>query len=38
MENNENCIYCNVKNDPEEHIVFENETCYFIQKDSEHSY
>jgi diadenosine tetraphosphate (Ap4A) HIT family hydrolase len=31
----ENCPYCNVNTDIEQQIVLENETCYFIQKDSE---
>lgn len=35
MEYQKECIYCNVKNDLEQQIVFENETCYFIQKASE---
>ncbi|MEH7886272.1 HIT family protein [Bacillus sp. JJ1609] len=29
------CPYCNVFADAEQEIVFENETCYFIQKESE---
>ncbi len=31
----ETCPYCNVHADEEQQIVFENETCYFIQKESE---
>ncbi|GAM12953.1 HIT family protein [Mesobacillus selenatarsenatis] len=31
----ENCPYCNVNADEEQEIVLENETCYFIQKESE---
>ncbi|UYZ21284.1 HIT family protein [Mesobacillus jeotgali] len=31
----ENCPYCNVNTDEEQQIVLENETCYFIQKESE---
>ncbi|WP_371931981.1 HIT family protein [Mesobacillus subterraneus] len=31
----ENCPYCNVNTDVEQEIVLENETCYFIQKESE---
>jgi diadenosine tetraphosphate (Ap4A) HIT family hydrolase len=31
----EDCPYCNLKADVEQDIVFENETCYFIQKESE---
>ncbi|MFT9599285.1 HIT family protein [Mesobacillus sp.] len=31
----ENCPYCNVNADEEQQIVLENETCYFIQKESE---
>ncbi|MCM3664017.1 HIT family protein [Mesobacillus subterraneus] len=31
----EDCPYCNIKADVEQDIVFENETCYFIQKESE---
>jgi diadenosine tetraphosphate (Ap4A) HIT family hydrolase len=31
----ENCPYCNVTTDVEQEIVLENETCYFIQKESE---
>lgn len=29
------CPYCNLFADEEQEIVFENETCYFIQKESE---
>ncbi|NKE07531.1 MULTISPECIES: HIT family protein [Mesobacillus] len=31
----ENCPYCNVLADEEQQITLENETCYFIQKESE---
>lgn len=31
----ENCPYCNVLADGEQQITLENETCYFIQKESE---
>jgi diadenosine tetraphosphate (Ap4A) HIT family hydrolase len=31
----ENCPYCNVNADEEQQITLENETCYFIQKESE---
>ncbi|MBT2683885.1 HIT family protein [Bacillus sp. ISL-37] len=31
----ENCPYCNVNADEEQQISLENETCYFIQKESE---
>jgi diadenosine tetraphosphate (Ap4A) HIT family hydrolase len=31
----EDCPYCNLHLDEEQDIVFENETCYFIQKESE---
>lgn len=31
----EDCPYCNLQLDEEQGIVFENETCYFIQKESE---
>ncbi|MBT2679920.1 HIT family protein [Bacillus sp. ISL-35] len=31
----ENCPYCNLHADEEQQIIFENETCYFIQKESE---
>ncbi|RSD24976.1 HIT family protein [Mesobacillus subterraneus] len=31
----ENCPYCHVHEDTEQQIVLENETCYFIQKESE---
>jgi diadenosine tetraphosphate (Ap4A) HIT family hydrolase len=30
-----NCPYCNLFSDPEQQIIFENESCYFIQKESE---
>lgn len=29
------CPYCNLTKDIEQEIVLENETCYFIQKESE---
>lgn len=29
------CPYCNVFADEEQQVVFENESCYFIQKESE---
>lgn len=31
----EDCPYCNIKSDVEQDIVFENDTCYFVQKESE---
>jgi diadenosine tetraphosphate (Ap4A) HIT family hydrolase len=31
----ETCPYCNIHADEEQNVVFENETCYFIQKESE---
>ncbi|WP_226643663.1 HIT family protein [Mesobacillus subterraneus] len=31
----ENCPYCNVLADEKQQITLENETCYFIQKESE---
>jgi diadenosine tetraphosphate (Ap4A) HIT family hydrolase len=31
----EDCPYCKIKADVEQDIVFENETCYFIQNESE---
>lgn len=31
----EACPYCNIHADAEQEIVLENETCYFIQKESE---
>lgn len=31
----ETCPYCNIHKDEEQKIVLENETCYFIQKESE---
>jgi diadenosine tetraphosphate (Ap4A) HIT family hydrolase len=31
----ETCPYCNLHSDEEQQIVLENETCYFIQKESE---
>lgn len=27
------CAFCNPKGDPQQHVVFENETCYFLQHD-----
>src|SRR5690606_9983960 len=30
-----NCMFCNVTNDPDEKIIFENETCFYIQKEAE---
>ncbi|UOQ92465.1 HIT family protein [Halobacillus shinanisalinarum] len=35
MENT--CPFCQLTNDAEQQIIFENETCYFIQKESEQS-
>ncbi|WP_188006781.1 hypothetical protein GGGNBK_22270 [Sporosarcina sp. ANT_H38] len=29
------CPYCNLLTDPEQQIIFENETCAYIQKPSE---
>ncbi len=31
----ENCPFCNLDKDKEQNIVFENETCYFIQHNKE---
>jgi diadenosine tetraphosphate (Ap4A) HIT family hydrolase len=31
----ENCPYCHLFADEGQEVVFENETCYFIQKESE---
>ncbi|MDQ1143635.1 diadenosine tetraphosphate (Ap4A) HIT family hydrolase [Bacillus sp. SORGH_AS 510] len=30
-----NCPFCNPRQDREQHIVFENETCYFLQHNRE---
>lgn len=30
-----NCIFCNPKKDVDQNIVFENETCYFLQHNNE---
>lgn len=31
----ENCVFCNPKSDPNQNIIFENETCYFLQHNRE---
>jgi len=33
MSLKESCPYCNFADDLEQHIVFENDTCYFLQHD-----
>ncbi|MFD2925003.1 HIT family protein [Halobacillus naozhouensis] len=32
---NNDCPFCQIGLDPEQQIIFENKTCYFIQKPSE---
>jgi diadenosine tetraphosphate (Ap4A) HIT family hydrolase len=32
---NNECIFCHVQNDGDQTIVYENETCYYIQKKSQ---
>ncbi len=35
MSYQENCPFCNPQHDRHQHIIFENETCYFLQHDKE---
>ncbi|WP_173916880.1 HIT family protein [Halobacillus sp. Marseille-Q1614] len=35
MSNKETCPFCYPKKDPEQQIVFESETCYFLQHNNE---
>jgi histidine triad (HIT) family protein len=35
MTNLENCPFCYPHRDPDQHIIFENKTCYFLQHNKE---
>ncbi|WP_164667456.1 HIT family protein [Virgibacillus doumboii] len=35
MDNGSNCPFCNPDIDPEQNIILENETCYFLQRREE---
>ena len=35
MTYDRNCVLCNPHKDPEQRIVLENETCFFLQRDSQ---
>lgn len=35
MTYDRNCVLCNPHKDPEQRIVLENETCFFLQHDSQ---
>lgn len=35
MAYDKNCPFCNPMDDDEQNIVFENETCYFLQHNRE---
>lgn len=34
----QNCIFCNPEEDENQNIIFENETCYFLQHNHQQDF